>query len=234
VRVGLTLPQFRVEPDEALAVADHAEASGLDGVFVFDHLWPIGQPGRPALHGPSLLAALAAGTSRIRVGTLVARVGLLPDEVLVRTFATVASMAGDRLIAGLGIGDRLSRAENRAHGVPFQPAAARRARLVYVCRELRARGITTWVGGLSAGTRAVGRAEADALNLWGVGPGRLAAEPAGIAVTWGGRVDMAATGLAGTLARLRDAGATWAVVAPVNAEWRRAVELLASAAEGLR
>ena len=46
MRIGVTLPSFR---DDASAVdaARQAERLGLDGVFVFDHLWPIGQP-RPA------------------------------------------------------------------------------------------------------------------------------------------------------------------------------------------
>ncbi|MGH9155227.1 MAG: LLM class flavin-dependent oxidoreductase [Acidimicrobiales bacterium] len=234
LRVGITLPQFRADADEALAVARRAEAAGLDGVFVFDHLWPIGQPDRPALHGPSLLAAVATETTRIAVGTLVARVGLLPDDVLIRGLNTVAAMAGKRLIAGLGIGDRLSRTENRAYGVPFPPAGARRAALVAVCRRLRALGIETWIGGLSAGTRAVARSEADAVNLWGVEPSRLAAEPAGVPVTWGGQVDLATTDVTAHLAALAGAGATWAVVAPLGAGWPAAVELLGSAREVLR
>jgi len=234
VLVGITLPQFRPDPDQALAVAAQAEAAGLDGVFVFDHLWPIGQPGRPALHGPSLLAALATETDRLAVGTLVARVGLVPDEVLVRTFATLAAIAGARLVAGLGVGDRLSRAENAAYGVPFPPAAARRAALTAVCRQLRRVGITTWVGGLSAGTRAVGRAEADAVNLWGVDHARIAGEPAGVPVTWGGQVDLATTDVGAHLRGLAAAGATWAVVAPLGAPWPEAVQMLGSARRALR
>ncbi|MEO7442018.1 MAG: hypothetical protein ABIW46_00630, partial [Acidimicrobiales bacterium] len=147
---------------------------------------------------------------------------------------TVAAMAGDRLIAGVGIGDRISRAENLAYGVPFAPAAVRRAALAEVCRRLRRRGIVTWVGGLSAGTRAIARAGADAVNLWGVDAGRLLAEPAGVPVTWGGQVDMATTDVGAKLAGLAAAGATWAVVAPRGVPWDRAVEILDSARQALR
>jgi alkanesulfonate monooxygenase SsuD/methylene tetrahydromethanopterin reductase-like flavin-dependent oxidoreductase (luciferase family) len=240
VKVGITLPQFRHEADTALDAAARAEATGLDGVFVFDHLWPIGQPERPALHGPTLLAAVAAETERVSVGTLVARVGLLPDAVLVQVLRTVARITGPRLIAGLGVGDHLSRPENLAYGVPFAPVAARLARLAGVCRELRASGITTWVGGRSEAVRSVGRAEAGVLNLWDVDPAEVAAEVARgegrTVVTWGGQVDLARRTMAEVSAFLRameSAGATWAVVAPVGAPWPEAVESIAAAAGAL-
>ena len=72
MKVGVTLPQFRDEADTALSAARRAEALGIDGVFVFDHLWPMGHPGRPALSSGPLLGALAASTTTIHLGTLVA------------------------------------------------------------------------------------------------------------------------------------------------------------------
>ena len=124
MQVGITLPQFRDEADSALEAARRAEDLGIDGVFCFDHLWPMGQPGRPALSSGPLLGALAASTSTIAVGTLVARIGLLPDDVLVAVLSSLASMSGGRLIAGIGTGDHLSRAENEAYGIPFEPASS--------------------------------------------------------------------------------------------------------------
>ena len=76
VKVGITLPQFRDEADSALDAARRAEDAGHRRVFCFDHLWPMGQPGRPALSSGPLLGALVASTSTISVGTLVARIGL--------------------------------------------------------------------------------------------------------------------------------------------------------------
>ena len=236
MNVGLTLPQFQDRPEACIEVARHADAAGLDGVFAFDHLWAIGRPDRPSLHGPSLLAALAVETERLTVGTLVARVGLLPDDVLVAALHTLDRVAGGRLVAGLGVGDRLSEDENRAYGVPFPSAAVRRASLAVCCRRLRDLGIETWVGGLSAGTRAVGRATSDALNLWEAGPADVAAEaarPDAVAVTWGGRVDVSVADVAGVLRDLADAGATWAVVAPLGGPWAERVEAVAGAREAL-
>lgn len=237
MNVGVTLPQFQERPDACIEAARRAEAAGLAGVFAFDHLWPIGRPDRPALHGMSLVAALAVETEEVRVGTLVARVSLLPDAVLVNAFATAQAIAGERLVAGVGTGDRLSHEENRAYGVEFPSAADRRASLVTCCRQLRGLGIETWVGGLSAATRAVGRAEADALNLWAVDAEALAEEVATshpVPVTWGGQVDVGPESpLRSLLTSLAEAGATWAVVAPVNAPWPAAVDAVAEAARAV-
>lgn len=231
MKVGITLPQFREDADAALRVARHAEAAGLDGVFVFDHLWPIGRPDRPALHSHALLGALAAETERVVLGPLVARVGLVPDAVLVNVLATLHRMLGDRLIAGLGVGDRLSQAENEAYGVPFGPAADRLASMAWCCRELRRRGITTWVGGLSDATRELAADEADAWNVWGVVAADLAERVAGVGVdvTWGGQVKPGTDDIRARLRSLERAGATWAVLAPVDAPWGDAVEAIAAA-----
>lgn len=232
MRVGVTLPQFRDDAELAVEVAVEADTAGVDGLFVFDHLWRIGRPEEPALHGATLLGALAAETRRAVLGTLVARVGLVPEEVLIHTFATLRRMVGDRLIAGLGVGDRLSEAENAAYGIALRSVEERWSELASCCRGLRRLGIRTWVGGLAPGTRAVGRAEADALNLWGVSPDEVAAEAAaGVEVTWGGQVDVAAPErLVALLRSLAAAGASWAVVAPVGMPWAAAVHAVAGAA----
>jgi len=59
MRTGVILPSFRADADAAFAAAGQAAAAGLDGVFCYDHLWPMGQPERPALAPFPLLAAIA-------------------------------------------------------------------------------------------------------------------------------------------------------------------------------
>ena len=239
MKVGVTLPQFRDDAGPALDTARRAEANGLDGVFVFDHLWPLGQPERPALAGFPLAAALAVETEAVAIGTLVARVGVLPDAVLVHTLLTLARIAGSRLIAGLGVGDAMSRAENAAYGAPFLRRDLRLASLREVSHRLRERGVTTWVGGASASIAAVARDEADGLNLWDVALDGLeraaAALPPDVAVTWAGQVDLAADGvdLERLLRAVAATGATWAVVAPIRVPWPAAVESVAAAAASL-
>ena len=52
-----------------------AEASGLDGVFAYDHLFRRNAAGerRPAIEMFALMGAVAGATKRIAVGSLVAR-----------------------------------------------------------------------------------------------------------------------------------------------------------------
>ena len=59
MRTGVVLPTFRDTPDAAFAAAAAAVEAGVDGLFCYDHIWPIGQPERPALAPFPLLGALA-------------------------------------------------------------------------------------------------------------------------------------------------------------------------------
>lgn len=220
MRVGLTLPQFRDQADDAIATAVAAEAAGIDGVFVFDHLWPIGRPDRPAIASQVLLGALAVETSRVVLGPLVARVSLFPNAVLVHALATVARMVGaDRFVAGLGSGDSLNRAENEGYGVPFEPAATRLAELEDCCRRLAAMPVTTWAGGLSPMVRQIAASVAHGWNGWALSTTdwaiaasevRTFAAEAGrageVECTWGGQVVLARTSdaLDAKVARLGD------------------------------
>lgn len=236
MRVGITLPQFRPSAEPALAAARAAEATGVDGVFAFDHVWAIGQPDRPARNVWPLLGAIAAETERVHLGPLVARVGLLANAVLVHNFETLHRIAGERLIAGLGIGDHLSRPENEAVDVPFPPAATRLADLAAVAAGLRSIGITTWVGGRSGPVHRIAAAGADALNLWAVTAERVAAVD-DVVVTWGGPAPAEAGATTEALRALAAAGATWAVCAPpyrAGADPEAAVEVVAEAAAALR
>lgn len=192
-RIGLTLPQFRRDPGAALAVLEELWRLGYDGAFVFDHLWPLLQPTRPALEGWTLLAAVAArhgqlqraagtrdggGAGGLRLGTAVTRAGLRAPSLVAHMAATVRSAAGTPLIVGLGAGDALSRPENRAFGLPYHHTADRLAEVEATALALRRAGSATaevWVGGLSPALRALAGRVADAWNAWGVTPEELAA-----------------------------------------------------------
>lgn len=219
MRVGICLPQFRDDAEPALATARAAEAAGLDGVFVFDHLWPLGRPDRPALYCNVLLGALAAETQRVAVGPLVARVGVVTDDVLVMSMLTLHQMLGDRLLVTLGTGDSANRPENEAYGVGFGPVADRVAAVLGCSAALRAAGVATWVGGRSAAVRRAA-AVSDGWNVWGVDAAGFAAEVAVFAreggsdaeggaspaTSWGGQVLVGRTAadVGSKLARLGD------------------------------
>lgn len=214
MRVGVLLPLFQEDATPALDRAAAAEDAGIDGVFCFDHLWPIGQPERPALAPFPVLAAVARSTSTIVVGPLVARVGLVPDQVLLAELDALAALAPGRVVAGLGTGDRLSAGENEAYGLAFPPASDRRAALRACARAASARGLPVWIGDGSPATRRIAALEGVALNLWDAPIEQVAIEAQRSEVTWAGPLP---ADLEQALGRLAGAGATWAVVAgPVD------------------
>jgi alkanesulfonate monooxygenase SsuD/methylene tetrahydromethanopterin reductase-like flavin-dependent oxidoreductase (luciferase family) len=230
MKVGITIPQFRDEADSALDAARRAEDLGIDGVFCFDHLWPLGQPDRPVLSSTPLLGALVASTSTITVGTLVARVGLLPDEMLVAVLSSLSALSDGRVIAGIGTGDRLSRAENEAYGLPFESADRRRARLAIVASAVRDLGIPVWVGGGLPRTVEVARSVGAAVNLWEAATSDVVQlASTGIEVTWAGPIGDTAPEATDRLCQLSAAAATWAVCA-----WPDSIEMVAEAADRAR
>jgi alkanesulfonate monooxygenase SsuD/methylene tetrahydromethanopterin reductase-like flavin-dependent oxidoreductase (luciferase family)/predicted kinase len=111
-------------------VAAGAEAAGLDGIYVMDHLRQIPQVGRAwddMLESWTTLAFLAAGTERVRLGTLVTGVTLRQVAHLGKVVATLDVLSGGRAVCGLGLGWFAE--ENRALGIPFPDVPARYALL---------------------------------------------------------------------------------------------------------
>jgi alkanesulfonate monooxygenase SsuD/methylene tetrahydromethanopterin reductase-like flavin-dependent oxidoreductase (luciferase family) len=119
MRVCLMLEgQEGIQWEQLLALALAAEAAGLDGLFRSDHYGSLVR-GDPAgsLDAWTTLAALAARTTRIRLGTLVSPVTFRPASVLAKAVVTVDHISGGR--AELGIGAGWFEAEHRAYGFPF-------------------------------------------------------------------------------------------------------------------
>ena len=228
MRVGVTLPTFR-DDAVALEAARRAEELGLDGVFVFDHLWPAGSPERPALSAFPVLGAIAASTRRVAFGPLVARVGLAPDAVLVAELLSLEKMAPGRLIAGLGTGDSKSAAENLAYGIPFDPPEMRRAALREVATHVLGGGVPVWVGGGAPATVDVAVEVGTAVNLWDAEPAAVARLRPRCEVTWAGPVAGDVPRIVERLEEVAEAGATWAVCA-----WPESLEAVARAARQVR
>lgn len=89
---------------ELLARARRLEEMGVATVWVDDHVLNPAHPHRPWLDAWSVLPALAAATSRIRLGPLVANALLRPPVVLARHALSVDHLSGGRLDLGLGSG----------------------------------------------------------------------------------------------------------------------------------
>ena len=217
MKVGFLLPVFRWTPDDALAAADLGAASGVDGVFVYDHLWPMGSPERPALAPFPVLAAVSVRCPSLIVGTLVARVGLLSEAVLIETFRSLELVAPGRVIAAIGTGDKLSAAENEAYGIAMQSVVERQTMVENIAGALSAT-MPVWIGAGAPATNAIAQRVGATLNYWQ----KLPVSPTG-PWNWAGnpREDLEVH-----LDELAAAGSTWAVFAPTVdvsrlGRWRR-------------
>lgn len=222
MRVGLTLPQFSADAHAMVDAARRAEAEGLDAVFAYDHYPRTGRP--EALHGLTMLGALAIATERILLGTLVARIGVVPDGVLISAIRTANRLAGGHFVAGIGVGDKESDIEDEALGITRPPLDERFVRLEHVATTLRDDGIEVWIGGRGRRAATLSAAIGVGRNLWEPTDQQLTealAEAEGRTITWGAQVDISDDiglgALGDKLADLAERGVGLAVVAPTKA-----------------
>jgi alkanesulfonate monooxygenase SsuD/methylene tetrahydromethanopterin reductase-like flavin-dependent oxidoreductase (luciferase family) len=130
VKVGVILPLFSGDPHKVVEAAREAEELGYDGVFAFDHFFPPGAPpDRPSLEAFTILAAVAAVTDRITLGTLVTRASIRPAGMLAKQVSWLDAASGGRFVLGIGTGDPIDEPEHVAYGIPMLGKADRRAHL---------------------------------------------------------------------------------------------------------
>jgi probable F420-dependent oxidoreductase len=90
------------DPRAAARFAQAAEASGWDGVFVWDHLAFVWGP--PAADPWVTLATIATATDRVRIGTAVTPVARRRPQILANQVATLDLLSGGRVVFGAGLG----------------------------------------------------------------------------------------------------------------------------------
>ena len=192
VRLGVTLPQFTAGRDRFLEGVSGATNAGIDSLWVFDHIWPLHQPQRPALECWTTVAWLARHT-RAHIGTLVTRSSLRHPALVAKMAATMGEIAPGRFTITLGSGDHMNRDENRSIGAPYYEGHNRVAQLVstieVVQRFLKLERVdyaddfasidglppsprtepapAVWVGGRSVELLEVAGRIADGWNGWG-------------------------------------------------------------------
>jgi alkanesulfonate monooxygenase SsuD/methylene tetrahydromethanopterin reductase-like flavin-dependent oxidoreductase (luciferase family) len=140
---GIATPPQQVSYRDILRVWREADTfPEIEHAWLFDHLMPIaGDRDGPIFEGWTLLSALAAQTSRLRLGLLVTSNRFRPPAMLAKIAATVDAVSGGRLEFGIGAGSRPSlpwaRREYDANGLPYLDAAAAVASLAEACTVIR-------------------------------------------------------------------------------------------------
>lgn len=140
VSFGLLLPTREAVMAQAipdlqplLTLAMHAEAAGLDSVWVGDSILA-----RPRLEAFTTLAAVAARTQRLRLGTAVLLPALRHPVVLANEVANLDLLSQGRLILGLGVATKNPPIEREftACGVPFSQRLGRFEETLELLRKL--------------------------------------------------------------------------------------------------
>ncbi|WP_227833823.1 LLM class flavin-dependent oxidoreductase [Nocardia macrotermitis] len=121
------------------------EADGVQQIehaWLFDHLMPIGgDPDGPIFEGWTLLSALAAQTSRLRLGLLVTSNRVRPPALLAKIATTVDIVSDGRLDFGIGVGSRpdipWARREYDGHGLEYHDTAHAIGSFAEACTVIR-------------------------------------------------------------------------------------------------
>jgi len=158
MRFGLVIPQgwrldlTGIEPKDhwstMLEVARFAENDYSESVWVYDHFHTVPVPTQEATHEAwTLTAALAATTSRVRLGQMCTCMGYRNPAYPAKVAATADLISGGRIEMGIGAG--WYEHDWHAYGYGFPTPGERLRRLeegVRIMRELWADGVATFEG----------------------------------------------------------------------------------------
>ena len=106
------------DPGALIAYAVKAEELGFDSVWVWDHIFLGVDPPFPVLDSLTLLTAVAARTTRIKLGTGVLVLPLRNPVVLAKELSSLELISSGRLLLGMASG--WYKREFDAVGVPFE------------------------------------------------------------------------------------------------------------------
>jgi alkanesulfonate monooxygenase SsuD/methylene tetrahydromethanopterin reductase-like flavin-dependent oxidoreductase (luciferase family) len=127
VRLALMIEgQEGVTWEDWVALADACEEHGVESLFRSDHYISGFDESRPALDAWATIAALAARTTRLELGTLVSPATFRHPSLLARNAATADEISGGRIVLGMGAG--WMEREHLAYGFDFATTRERVAR----------------------------------------------------------------------------------------------------------
>jgi F420-dependent oxidoreductase-like protein len=136
IRFGVQTPPQNTNWNELAEAWRLIDETGYDTAWTFDHFFPIfTDPSGPCFEGWTALAALAAQTKHVEIGTLVTGNTYRHPAVLANMAATVDHASGGRLI--LGIGAAWFELEHNAYGIAFQTVGERIRRLDEACEIIK-------------------------------------------------------------------------------------------------
>jgi F420-dependent oxidoreductase-like protein len=158
MRVGVTMPQgcdrefLGVDPRSAwertIEVAQEAETLGFESLWVYDHFQVDPPPEEAPIFEPVVeLTALAAATSRARLGHLVLAAAYRNPALTAKMISTIDVISNGRVELGIGAGWKED--EWRAYGYGFPDAPERLAILadhLEIITRMLAPGRATWKG----------------------------------------------------------------------------------------
>ena len=144
------------ETGDIIALGDVADQLGIDSVWIGDSL--LAKPRHDPL---TLIAAIAARTEKVKIGTAVLLPMLRNPMLLAHQVATLDQISEGRVILGIGTARDVPaiRAEFEAAGVPFEKRIGRMLEQMRLCRALWSGEPVDWDG------------------LWTVKQGELAPKP---------------------------------------------------------
>lgn len=145
---GVTLPQIKRSWSECREAAIAFDRLGYDSAWVCDHVYGVPNPQFPILEAWSLLAAVAAVTDQLELGTLVTPPHFRNPAMLAKQVATIDNIANGRVIMGLGAG--WFQPEFEAYGNPFPSLGERMKALeesIQIMKGMWTNETTTLEGG---------------------------------------------------------------------------------------
>ena len=128
-------PNPRSDYNATKELAQHAEATGWDGLWLADHFLPDEDKLIPVHESWITMAALARDVPRIRLGTLVSGNTYRHPAVLANMVATLDNLSDGRVVLGIGSGWQQN--EHEAYGIEYGTAASRLDMLEEACQILK-------------------------------------------------------------------------------------------------
>lgn len=138
IRIGIglgTWPFAEDDPKLLWRYVERAEALGIDSLWFSDRLIPAGPLSGPLLEPLTVMAAIAARTSRLKFGPAVLALALRNPVWTAKQIATIDFLSEGRMLPAFGLGSEDER-EYEAAGIAKEERAHRVAEAVTVMRRL--------------------------------------------------------------------------------------------------